>query len=187
MRSFGQRSAIIALAIFLSLGLGWIDWTIRKAITYRMWFHAVPTVTNCVGIGLLPKKLESPLVPSWHFEYLGTMQVTAYRSTPEQCKPKGYFWTSIGEHVNSSVVAVSQDLLKQGIVKYHDTICIEDIGCKQVLDCMNARWTRRLDCWVPTYDDEKAFDKKFRGRKLRIWKINGGINETYRRLHYHSK
>ena len=95
--------------------------------------------------------------------------MTAYRSVPEQTKPKGYTYTSIGERTNNAVVAVSQDLLNGKRLRYYDTVFIEGVGFRQVLDCMHHRHKNRLDVWVKSYEEEKKFDKKFRGKKLRIW------------------
>jgi len=101
------------------------------------------------------------------------MHVTSYRSVPEQTKPKHYEWTSIGERCNVHGIAVSQDLLAKngGPLHYGDLVYVEGIGVKFVNDCMNVRWTRRMDVWVETYDDEKRFDKKFGHKKLTIWKV----------------
>jgi 3D (Asp-Asp-Asp) domain-containing protein len=112
---------------------------------------------------------------------LGSMTTTAYRSVPAQTKPKGYEWGASGERCNVHGVAVSQDLLKKngGILEYGDLVYVEGIGYKFVNDCMNKRWKNCIDIWVEQYADEKAFDKKFRGHKLKVFKINGGSNETY--------
>jgi 3D (Asp-Asp-Asp) domain-containing protein len=50
-------------------------------------------------------------------------------------------------------------------------IYIQGIGLKFVNDTMNKRWKQRLDVFVETYDDEKRFDQKFKGKKLKIWII----------------
>lgn len=102
--------------------------------------------------------------------YLGEMIVTSYRSVRSQTDSTPFI-TSIGKRVNSHTIAVSQDLLKDGIVKYGDAIYIEDVGIKFVEDCMNKRYKKRIDVWVPSYTREHEFHKKFGKRKLKIWKI----------------
>lgn len=116
---------------------------------------------------------------------LGSMNVTSYRSVPEQTKPKGYEWGASGEKCNVHGVAVSQDLLKKngGTLEYGDLVYVEGIGYKFVNDCMNKRWKNRIDIWVEHYDDEKAFDKKFHGQAVKVWKVNGGLNERYQAHH----
>jgi 3D (Asp-Asp-Asp) domain-containing protein len=103
--------------------------------------------------------------------FLGVLQVTSYRSIPRQTKPSGCEWTANGSHVSEIGVAVSQDLLLSGQIKYGDWVYIEDIGLKQVFDCMNSRHKNRLDVWVRTKDEERKFDKQFGKRKLKIWII----------------
>lgn len=104
---------------------------------------------------------------------LGNMQVTAYRSVPEQTRPEGYDWTASGEKCHVRGVAVSQDLLKKngGQLKFGDLIFIDGIGFKFVTDVMNKRHKQRIDVWTDTFENEKKFDKQFRGKKLRIWLV----------------
>lgn len=122
--------------------------------------------------------------PIFTLVFLGSMVVTSYRSVPEQTKPKDYYWTASGEHCNVHGIAVSQDLLKRngGPLSYGDIIYVEGIGLKFVNDTMNARLKRSADVWVQEYEDEKAFDKKFRGKKLKIWKVEEG-HEGYKASH----
>jgi 3D (Asp-Asp-Asp) domain-containing protein len=101
---------------------------------------------------------------------IGSFTVTSYRSVPEATDASPYI-TSIGEHVCSDGVAVSQDLLKRGIVKYGDLLYIEGVGIKRVNDAMNRRLTNQFDVWVPRWIDEHEFHWKFKGRKLNVWKI----------------
>jgi 3D (Asp-Asp-Asp) domain-containing protein len=104
------------------------------------------------------------------------MVATSYRSVPEQTKPKGYEWGASGEKCNVHGIAVSQDLLKKngGPLEFGDLIYVEGIGYKFVNDVMNARWKMRLDVWVETYDSEKQFDRRYRGKKLKVWVIRHG-------------
>ena len=108
-----------------------------------------------------------------HTVFLGSLVATSYRSVPRQTKPcPGCFYTSIGERVCRDGVAVSQDMLKDGRVKYGDWLFIGGgIGLKRVNDCMNARWKNRIDIWLETYEQEKAFDRRFRGTTVEIWRV----------------
>lgn len=99
---------------------------------------------------------------------LGNMTVTSYRSVPSQTDNSPYV-TSIGEKVNKSGVAVSQDLLKRGVVKYGDILYIEGYGLKVVNDTMNPRLKNHIDIWVATYGEEKQVGT----RKLLIYKVKG--------------
>lgn len=111
---------------------------------------------------------------------LGSMTVTSYRSVPSQTDSSPYT-TSIGEKVNKSGIAVSQDLLKRGVVKYGDILYIEGYGLKVVNDTMNPRIKNHIDIWVATYGEEK----KVGTRKLLIYKVKGAAcekdNKTVRR------
>lgn len=101
---------------------------------------------------------------------VGNLTVTSYRSVPEQTDDSP-FYTSIGEHVHKNGVAVSQDMLKSGVVKYGDVLYIEGIGFKVVNDVMNARHKNHLDIWVETYEQEKAIGV----RKLVVYRVRGGV------------
>lgn len=101
---------------------------------------------------------------------IGTLNVTSYRSVPEQTDSSPYI-TSIGDRVGTHGVAVSQDLLKNGTVKYGDWLYLDGIGFRKVNDCMNIRHKNRVDVWLPTYEKEKEFDKKFKGKKIRVYLI----------------
>lgn len=104
---------------------------------------------------------------------LGTFQVTSYRSVPQQTKPTGYHWTASGVRCNIHGVAVSQDMLKVngGKLSFGDILLVEGIGIKFVEDTMNKRHKNSLDVWVATHKEEKAFDIKFRNKKLKAWLI----------------
>jgi len=86
---------------------------------------------------------------------LGNMQVTSYRSVPEQTDDTPFI-TSIGEKVCKDGVAASQDLLANGTVHYGDWLYIEGIGLKRVNDTMHERHKQAVDIWVATYAEEKA-------------------------------
>ena len=100
--------------------------------------------------------------------FISSMTVTSYRSVPAQTDSSPYI-TSIGEKVNKSGVAASQDLLKAGTLKYGDIIYVEGYGLKVVNDTMHPRMTNHIDMWVKT----KAEEHKVGTRTLRIYKIKG--------------
>lgn len=103
--------------------------------------------------------------------FLGNMNVTAYRSVPEQTDSSPYL-TSIGERVCKDGVAVSQDLLKSKKIKYGDWVYIEGIGLKRVNDTMHSRFKNHVDVWVRTLDEEKKFHKKYKDKQLKVWVVN---------------
>lgn len=105
---------------------------------------------------------------------LGQLTITSYRSVPNQTDDTP-FYTSIGEHVHPHGVAVSQDLLKKngGPLDYGDTLYIEGFGFKVINDCMNKRYTNRIDIWVKTYDEEKKINIKSK----KVWIVKSMIKE----------
>ena len=131
--------------------------------------------------------------------FCGQMVVTSYLSINSQTDDSPFF-TSIGEHVGTHVIAVSDDLLcprakirlktggfvlcKRGLLcpdktklHYYDWVYVEKIGFKQVLDVMNSRFTNRMDVWVQTKENERSFDKNYGGKKLKIWLIKEPLYE----------
>lgn len=112
---------------------------------------------------------------------LGDFNVTAYQSVPNQTD-RSPFTTSIGERTSPHGVAVSQDLLDNGTVKYGDLLYVEDVGWRIVNDCMNERHKNRFDVWVQNDEAERQFHKRFANRKLKIWRVrkdNGTKNSRY--------
>jgi len=103
------------------------------------------------------------------------MQITSYRSVPEQTDDSP-FYTSIGEHVHPHGVAVSRDLLKRwgGPLNYGDQLYIEGFGFKVVNDTMNARYKRSVDIWVGSYDEEKRIGIKHG----RVWIVHPTWEES---------
>jgi len=85
---------------------------------------------------------------------IGLLQVTSYRSVPEQTDNSPMI-TSIGEHVHMGGIAVSQDLLKSGKLHYHDTVYVQGFGYYQVNDTMNVRIHDAVDIWVETKEEER--------------------------------
>ena len=102
---------------------------------------------------------------------LGPLMLTAYQSLPEQTDDSPFI-TSIGHRTHPYGIAVSQDLLKSGTVKYGDYLCVEDLGCYVVNDTMNLRHKNAADIWVANHAQEKAIPPKMRkvvrirGKKL---------------------
>lgn len=101
---------------------------------------------------------------------VANVTITSYRSVPSQTDSSP-FTTSIGEKVCKDGIAVSQDLLKSGKVKYGDWLYIPGIGLKRVNDCMHHRWTNRADVWVATLQQEKDFHAKWKGKKVKVYKV----------------
>jgi len=101
--------------------------------------------------------------------FLGSMQITAYRSVPNQTDSSPYY-TSIGERVHPHGVAVSRDLLKRfgGPIDYGDTLYIEGFGFKVVNDCMHERHRQAIDIWVVN----KIEESKIKIQRKRVWIIH---------------
>lgn len=116
--------------------------------------------------------------------FMGNLQITSYRSVKNQTDDSPYF-TSTGERTSPDGVAVSQDLLCKDCLRLHkrcgcpiskqlhygDWVYIERIGLKRLNDVMAKRHKCRMDCWVRTLADEKAFHKKFGKMKLKVYKV----------------
>lgn len=107
--------------------------------------------------------------------WLGTMTVTSYQPIPAQTKPECRnrydCTTSIDDGITQFGVAVSQDLLQNGTVKYGDVLNVPGFGLRVVNDCMGltrcvkrdanrecirrAPQTRAIDLMVFSYDEER--------------------------------
>ncbi len=102
---------------------------------------------------------------------LGTLIATSYRPVPEQTKPecKGRHAceTANGENVSELGVAVSQDYLDSGTIHYGDCLYIDGVGFRLVNDCLNRRYKRRIDVFVYTQKEERAFGV----RHLKVWLV----------------
>jgi len=98
------------------------------------------------------------------FLMLLNVTVTSYRSVPSQTDKSPYV-TSIGHRTHPYGCAVSQDLLKRGIVSYGDVLYIPGFGFRVVNDTMNARMKNHVDLWVAT----KAEEKRIGTRHLTIF------------------
>ena len=66
-------------------------------------------------------------------------------------------------------VAVSQDMLRDGRVKYGDPIYIEGFGTRIVNDCMNKRYTNRIDLLVFTQQEEHVIGVR---KNVKVWRID---------------
>lgn len=97
---------------------------------------------------------------------LGTLQVTSYQPVAKQTD-NSPTWTSIGDRTTKFGVAVSQDLLKSGRVKYGDILYVEGYGYRVVNDCMHPRFTNAIDLLVFTYQEEK----KIGVRQLKVYRV----------------
>ena len=114
---------------------------------------------------------------------LGQMQVTSYQSIRSQTDGSPNF-TSIGDRTHRGGVAVSQDLLcpvgkhctrnvsmfcKPEKLHYRDYIYIQGLGIFEVNDCMNKRYKNRLDVWVASQAEEKAFHSKYKNKSFSVY------------------
>ena len=104
--------------------------------------------------------------------FIGTMTVTSYQSVPEQTDSTPFI-AADGHRVHPYGVAVSRDLHERwgGSLKFGDVLYIEDIGFKVVNDTMNARHRNHLDVWVSNLQNEKKFHAKYKGKKLKVWRV----------------
>lgn len=122
---------------------------------------------------------------SLRLAYTGSLIVTSYRSVREQTDDSP-FVTSIGHRVHPMGMAISQDLLcgvnkkcRRNVkgfcnprkIHYEDWVYVEEIGFKQVFDIMNSRHRNRADIWVNTYEQEKAFHRKYGKRRLNVYLV----------------
>lgn len=99
---------------------------------------------------------------------VANVSITAYRSVPSQTDNSPYH-TSTGERVCQDGVAISQDLLKSGKVKYGDWLYIPGIGLKRAKDCMHHRHKNSVDVWVGSLKEEQEFHRKWKGKKVNVY------------------
>lgn len=104
---------------------------------------------------------------------LGTMTLTSYQPVESQTDDSPT-WTSIGDRTTKFGCAVSQDLLRDGLVNYGDVLYIPGYGYKIVNDTMNARHTKHVDLLVFTHKEEKAVGV----RHLRVYKVSQPMEDT---------
>ena len=107
--------------------------------------------------------------------FLGNLQITSYRSVPEQTDSSPFI-AADGHHVHPYGVAVSRDLHQRwgGPLKFGDVLYVEGVGFKVVNDTMNKRHRTAIDVWVKRLKDEQAFHKKWKGKKTSVWLIKRG-------------
>jgi len=124
--------------------------------------------------------------PTLILVFVAMVQVTAYQSVQSQTDDSPRV-TSTGEYVGKHGMAVSRDLLDSGVVRYGDFMWIEDVGIRYVNDCLNdtkcikrnadghclerAKITKQIDLWVPNLSEEDYVWKKFKNRKVKMWRI----------------
>lgn len=105
---------------------------------------------------------------------LSTLTVTSYQPIPAQTKPectdRYHCQTSIDDNVTMYGVAVSQDLLHSGIVRYGDVLNVPGFGLRVVNDVMGPTrcvkrneegrcskrvpQTKAIDLMVFSYEEE---------------------------------
>lgn len=104
---------------------------------------------------------------------LGNLTVTSYQPVSKQTDSSPT-WTSIGDRTTKFGVAVSQDLLKSGKVKYGDILYIPGFGYRVVNDCMHKRMTNHIDLLVFTHAEEKRVGT----RHLKVYVVREGVHES---------
>lgn len=104
---------------------------------------------------------------------LGTMTLTSYRPIAAQTDDSPTY-TSIGDRTTKFGCAVSQDLLKNGLVAYGDILYIPGYGYRVVNDTMNARHKNHVDLLVFTHNEEKAVGV----RHLQVYKVTQPMEAT---------
>lgn len=101
---------------------------------------------------------------------IGLLTVTSYQPIQGQTDASPT-WTSIGDRTTKFGVAVSQDLLKSGVVKYGDVLYVPGYGLRIVNDTMHKRHVKSIDLLVFTSKEEKRIGT----RTLKVSKVQ--INE----------
>ncbi len=99
---------------------------------------------------------------------VATVTLTSYQPIATQTDDSPT-WTSEGDRTTKYGVAVSQDMLKDGRVKYGDILIIE--GMKQprvVNDCMNKRYKNRIDVLVFTTKEEHSIGTR---HNVKVWRL----------------
>ncbi len=103
---------------------------------------------------------------------LGVLQATSYipvpRETKPECTSRNHCRTANNENVSQLGVAVSQDFLDSGKIKYGDCLYIDGVGFRIVNDCLNRRFVRSIDIFFYTFAQEKAFGVNH----LRVWLVS---------------
>ena len=111
---------------------------------------------------------------------LGCLTVTSYRPTPAQTRPacidRHNCDTANGDGITKYGVAVSQDLLLSGRIKYGDVLYIDGYGYRIVNDCMGKikheegktiAIQNSIDMLVFTKTEERHIGE----RHLQVWVV----------------
>lgn len=134
--------------------------------------YAIPVYAICVTAVLsvcnISVKSYSAELTGFKAVSLGVLQVTSYQPIPAQTDDSPT-WTSIGDRTTKFGIAVSQDMLRDGRVKYGDILYIPDFGYRVVNDCMNARHKNAVDLLVFTHREEKAVGV----RRINVYRVGG--------------
>jgi hypothetical protein len=95
------------------------------------------------------------------FSYMGVLQVTKYTNIREQTDDSPNI-TSTGHVVREGICAVSQDMLKSGLLKYGDYIWVSELGrIYEIDDCMNRRHDWSVDIFTFNRYESDHFNGKF--------------------------
>ena len=116
---------------------------------------------------------------------LGPMQITSYQSVRNQTDSSPHI-TSIGYKTHRGGIAVSQDLLcnankscnrnikffcQKDKLHYGDYIYVKELGIFEVNDCMNRRHKNRMDVWVGSQAQEKAFHARYKNTIFVVYRL----------------
>jgi 3D (Asp-Asp-Asp) domain-containing protein len=104
--------------------------------------------------------------------FIGYLTVTTYRPVKEQTDDTPYY-TAINVRVYKGGCAVSQDLLKKGVLKYGDTVYVDTVGFFRVNDTMNKRIKKSVDIFCYNLKEQKVTERLIGGKKLRVWLLTG--------------
>lgn len=149
---------------------GLIGLTIKRVTFLLMSFLVVGLVTALAATGGRQENLR-PQLPPW--QYIGNLQITAYRPIAAQTKPectnRDHCRTSIDDGITKYGAAISQDLLRSGKVHYGDILFIEGVDRFAVVnDCMGDRARSAVDLLVLSHAAEKAAGV----RHLKVWLVS---------------
>ncbi len=108
-------------------------------LSFQVFCLSLGSVTLCAPIVTASEPL---IVDNMTISDLGIVQITSYQPIPAQTKPECInrfkCTTSIDDGITQFGAAVSQDLLKSGIVQYGDVLSIPGLGFRIVNDAMGS-------------------------------------------------
>jgi 3D (Asp-Asp-Asp) domain-containing protein len=87
------------------------------------------------------------------------VEVTAYNPTECQTDSTPYL-TASNKIVRPGIVALSRDLEEDFGFTFGDTVILDGIGSFIFEDRMNARWRRRVDILMSSWEDARKFGRK---------------------------